>query len=335
MTRKHTRTRHGRLAAAAAVLAVAAAFPSTALASYGWPVKPFDRQHPVRGSFGDPRTVYAGPPTLAGLLTGACECSFHEGVDIAAPDGTEVYPVEDGVVDDVDTRKAHELVEVVSAGGVRFQYWHIRAAVRDGQVVRARATVLGRILHEAGHVHLTEVDGGTIVNPLAPGHLSPYRDTTVPSVGPVTFRAPSGATMLPLALHGRIELDAEAYDSPALPVPGLWHAMPVAPARVSWQIVSWNGRPTGLGGVPFDVRHTIPPNGEFWQVYARGTFQNMCVFGKHYSWLQPGRFVFRLATLDSRRLSDGVYELRVTAADIAGNASTATTRFTVRNGVAA
>src|SRR6266487_2891994 len=22
---------------------------------YGWPVKPFDRQHPIRGGFGDPR----------------------------------------------------------------------------------------------------------------------------------------------------------------------------------------------------------------------------------------------------------------------------------------
>ena len=32
--------------------------------SYGWPVKPFNRQHPVRGSFGDPRSVFRGTPTL-------------------------------------------------------------------------------------------------------------------------------------------------------------------------------------------------------------------------------------------------------------------------------
>ena len=30
--------------------------------SYKWPVKPFDKQHPVRGSFGDPRTIFRSPP---------------------------------------------------------------------------------------------------------------------------------------------------------------------------------------------------------------------------------------------------------------------------------
>src|ERR1700730_14677417 len=25
--------------------------------AYHWPIKPFDRQHPIRGDFGDPRTV--------------------------------------------------------------------------------------------------------------------------------------------------------------------------------------------------------------------------------------------------------------------------------------
>jgi hypothetical protein len=38
--------------AAGAFASVAA--PGTA-AAYGWPIKPFDQQHPVRGFFGDPR----------------------------------------------------------------------------------------------------------------------------------------------------------------------------------------------------------------------------------------------------------------------------------------
>lgn len=43
--------------------------------SYGWPVKPFDRQHPVRGSFADPRSIFRGNPTLRGLMTSRCTCS--------------------------------------------------------------------------------------------------------------------------------------------------------------------------------------------------------------------------------------------------------------------
>jgi DNA-binding CsgD family transcriptional regulator len=37
------------------IAAAALAFASPAGASYGWPLKPFDRQHPVRSFFDDPR----------------------------------------------------------------------------------------------------------------------------------------------------------------------------------------------------------------------------------------------------------------------------------------
>src|SRR5438132_706419 len=69
-----------------------------ARSSYNWPVKPFDRQHPVRGGFGDPRSVFRGIPTRHGLMTSQCACSYHQGIDISAPDGTAVYPVRSGVV---------------------------------------------------------------------------------------------------------------------------------------------------------------------------------------------------------------------------------------------
>ena len=66
--------------------------------------------------------------------------------------------------------------------GSRFEYWHIAPAVKVGQRVIADETVLGRILHGSGHVHLTEVDNGRVTDPLLPGHLTPYRDTTRPDV---------------------------------------------------------------------------------------------------------------------------------------------------------
>src|SRR5262245_57312365 len=44
--------------------------------TYGWPVKPFNRQHPVRAFLNDPRIGSNGGT------------SFHFGIDVSAPDGT-------------------------------------------------------------------------------------------------------------------------------------------------------------------------------------------------------------------------------------------------------
>src|SRR5687768_15684489 len=63
---------------------------SSAMASgYGWPVRPFDVQHPIRGQFGDPRI---------GMTPNGVHHSFHFGVDVSAPNGTAVYATMDGVV---------------------------------------------------------------------------------------------------------------------------------------------------------------------------------------------------------------------------------------------
>jgi hypothetical protein len=57
-----------------------------AVAAYPWPVRPFDRQHAVRGFFCDPRIGEGGGK------------SFHTGVDVSAPDATPVYAVAPGRV---------------------------------------------------------------------------------------------------------------------------------------------------------------------------------------------------------------------------------------------
>jgi Peptidase family M23 len=273
------------------------------------------------------RAAYA-----AGLFHGACACTFHEGIDISARDGTPVYPVASGTVTVVRTAKAEEMVRVES-GGTAFEYWHIVASVRVGEKVEASRTVLGHIIREAGHVHLTEIDGGLIVNPLEPGHLAPYRDVTRPVVNSISFRSRSGSDVMANFLRGSVEIVADAADMPSMPVPGLWHGMPVTPAVVSWRIERWNGKVVLDDRVAYDVRRTIPSNTTFWQVYARGTYQNMSVFGNHYSWLQPGCFLFRLTPqgFDTRTLRDGVYVVVVTATDIAGNTDSRALRFTVHN----
>jgi murein DD-endopeptidase MepM/ murein hydrolase activator NlpD len=313
-----------------AALAVGA---DAAAASYGWPVKPFHRQHPVRGSFGDPRTVFVAPPTADGVLHGAGHFSFHEGIDISAPNGTPVYPVRDGRVTVAILEQGRERVVVLCPDGVSFEYWHLTPHVRVGQWVVADRTVLGTILKPAGHVHLTEVDQGLTVNPLAAGHITPYHDGTVPRVDAIGFRLDTGNAAMVNFVRGRISLVAEAYDTPAMPVPGIWHGLPVTPALVAWRIQTAAGKVVVPEHVAADFRRTIPHDPAFWSVYARGTFQNMAVFGRHYSYLEPGCFLFRLtqAPLDTRQLPDGVYDVVVTATDIRGNSSSRSQRFSVHN----
>ncbi len=336
-----TTTAHIRTSAAAAfaLAATLSLFAASALAGparqaaapYSWPVKPFDQAHPIRGSFGDPRTLFHGPPSERTLLAGGGSFTFHTGVDISAPDGTAVYPVESGTVRSV----SHDWLSVSGGDGRTFQYWHINPLVSVGSHVDGQKTVLGRILRGQGHVHLTEIDGSVTVDPLQPGHLTPYTDTTTPTVSSIRFRASvTGKDLMPELLRGRLELLASVYDMPTLHVPGAWHDLPVTPALVTWQIERAD---TGKVVVPshtaYDVRNHLPAPTAFWQVYARGTHQNMSVFGKHYSYMQPGVYLLRLTPggFDTRALPDSVYELCVTATDMRGNHSTTVQRFSVHN----
>jgi murein DD-endopeptidase MepM/ murein hydrolase activator NlpD len=298
---------------------------------YGWPVKPFDQQHPVRGSFGDPRTVFRGAPTLRGLLTSDGEFLYHQGIDVSAPDGTAVYPVRSGVVRIVTA----EWVEIDSDNGVAFQYWHIKPVVRVGDHVDAKQDVLGHILRASKHVHLTELKDGKAVNPLAPGHIGPYADTTIPRVNEISFRSSdTGPELLPEYLHGRVELVVSASDTHAVPVPGQWAGLPVTPAKLTFRVTAF---PSDRNAVPettaMDVTSRLPPMSSMWHTYARGTHMNMVKMGAHRYWYNPGVYLFKLtqSLWDTHELADGVYRITVTASDTAGNHSSGSQIFQVHN----
>jgi murein DD-endopeptidase MepM/ murein hydrolase activator NlpD len=297
--------------------------------SYGWPVKPFDRQHPVRGGFADPRSVFEGPPSVRGLMTSRCNCSYHRGIDIAAPDFTPVYPVRSGVVRIVN----REWIEVDSGDGVAFEYWHIGPQVKVGDRVQARETVLGRTLRASGHVHLSELMNGKFVNPLAEGHIGPYSDSTIPEVHEITFRTrDTGPELLPEYLHGRVLIVAAASDTQAIPVPGKWNGFPVTPAKLTYRIETFpEKRVVAPERVAMDVSRTLPATSDLWHTYARGSHQNMVQMGKHRYWYQPGVYLFTLALFDTTRLKDGVYRLVVTASDTAGNHSSTAQIINVHN----
>lgn len=296
--------------------------------SYRWPAKPFDRPHPIRGSFGDPRTSFDGQPTQRGLFTSHGTFAFHFGVDIAVPDGTPVYPVRSGVA----SLRSRETVTVASGDGTRFEYWHIVPTVEDGDRVEAYVTVLGHVRKGYEHVHLSEFVDGRPVNPVAPGHMGPYDDETRPRVHSISFRrAGRTAEVLPEFVSGRVDVVAATYDMPALEVPGRWNGLPVAPALVTWKVVDvQRNRIVVAEQVGFDVRKTLPRTA-FWKTYARGTRQNMANFGGHKYWRQPGVYLLRVGAIDTRRLREGIYAVIVTASDLHGNESSGRQVFTVNN----
>ncbi len=280
---------------------------------YPWPIAPFDEQHAVRGYFGDPRTVFFSDtdPQLGAF-------SFHNGVDITAPEGTPVYPVVDGTVSDVQVNE----VVVHSDGGRRsFQYWHVEPLVTVGQHVDAERTVLGLVQAPANHVHLTEITDGVVQNPLQPHHITPYADSTAPAVNWLVVRSPDGRELNPDGLTGTVELDANATDEQPLPSPAPWTGLPVSPARVEFDVTTPDGREVLPEQAAADFMVTEPPNRDFFDVYAPGTFQNEPAVGTRLYHGAPGEYLFALTPfrLDTAMLEPGRYVVTVTAEDTCGN----------------
>jgi len=261
---------------------------STESYAYRWPVKPFDRQHPVRGFFGDPRIANHGESK-----------QFHFGIDISAPNGAAVYATLTGRV---YIHPLHDTtIAVVAADGTEFSYWHVVPVVRTGEHVVAYETVIGHIEAPYGHVHFSEKVGGRYLNPLRRGALGPYSDTTTP--------------LLRSAMLDRDgSLVGEAYDATPLAVPRPWFDLPVMPAIVRWRLVDGHGMAVIEWTTTVDFRFTIPAASEFDRIWAPGVSQN------HVR--APGRYRLILATsshLDA--VGAGRFTVEVAVADTRGNGS--------------
>jgi hypothetical protein len=284
---------------------------------YPWPIEPFHAQHAIRGYFGDPRTVFHDPadPQLGAF-------SFHNGVDIVAAAGTHVYPVVNGTVTEV---RANEAVVESEDGRRIFQYWHIAPDVAVGQRVEAERDVLGDVTAPWRHVHLTEITDGVVQNPLQPGHLTPYRDQTAPTVDDLYIRRGDGRELRPTDVSGTVELVARAHDTPTLPAaPEPWTDLPVSPAVVGFDLTTPDGHEVLPPQTPADFARTEPGNGAFFDVYAPGTFQNAPAVGKHLFRGAAGEYLYELTPhgLDTAALRPGRYVVTVTAVDTCGNTGT-------------
>lgn len=273
---------------------------------YRWPVEPFDRQHPVRGYFSDPRD-------------GAKRSTFHFGIDIAVPDGTPVHAVDAGTV---HLQGKQNVAVVSSEGGRTFGYWHIVPAVKHRHQV-VRHAVLGHVASRWGHVHFAERRGKEYVNPLRRGALEPFADPSSPRIERIVVSRGS-RELDPEHVTGVVDLIVEAFDRPALRVPDpRWADMPVAPALVRWRLVRF-----GKAVVPWtpsvDFRSTLPPAALFPRIYAPGSRQN------HPR--KPGLYRFYLARRwRSMEQGSGECRLDVQVSDIQGNRAIAHLPLVLRN----
>ena len=218
---------------------------------YGWPLRPFDRQHAVRGGFGDPRF-------------GIVQRNFHFGIDLPAAGGTPVYAVAPGVAfleqDHVDV-----LTQALAGDASGFSYWHIVPAVREHARIR-RHELLGWVKPYWAHLHFAEIWRGNWVNPLRPGALTPYADRSRPQIGDPRH-GPSGRH----ASHGaRVDIVVPASVAPATPPSPPWQGSQLAPALLRWRLLR-NGAPVSPWRIAADFRTFIPPNRLYRDVYASDT----------------------------------------------------------------
>ncbi|MHB8060510.1 MAG: peptidoglycan DD-metalloendopeptidase family protein, partial [Gaiellaceae bacterium] len=186
-------------------VALALVLPSYANAAYGWPVKPFNRQHPVRGQLNDPRMNDQ-------TCDSSTSCTFHSGVDIATRDGAAVYAVAAGRVHYIDQSAIAVRRPDVA---VVFEYWHIVPLVRDKARVKRHA-LLGYVEQGRGHVHFAQKMNRIYVNPLRRGGITPYVDSTPPTINSISYYDGADHGLENAVVSGKIRIIVNAYDTPEL-----------------------------------------------------------------------------------------------------------------------
>jgi len=289
---------------AAALLAPAGA------GAYGWPLKPFDKPHPIRGSFGDPRYHLGAESALS---------SFHFGVDISARDGQGVYSVSRGYV---HAYAAH--LTVTSRTSREYGYWHVRPVVRTGTWVR-KHQLIGHVIAGWGHVHLAESYRGAYKDPLRKGALTPYADKTAPVVEGMRLLRDDGSAVDASRVTGPLSVIVSAWDPPPIAPPSPWDVARLAPAAIWWTLSGPTGGLVASDSVT-DFTMGLPPSSMYSWVYAPGTYQNKA----H----RPGNYLYWvLHSFETAAFPDGPYRLTVTAIDDRGNTGSQVVALQFANGV--
>jgi hypothetical protein len=333
----------------------------TEAAFEGWPVRPLHSQHPIRGSFLDPRGQDENG--LAG---------YHFGIDVnvddrhpepGAPTGLShrVYAVDGGAA---LVQFARQTCPTRRIEVGHFSYWHVSPVVTTGARIKA-GQMIGWTCLGQWHVHLSEwrMVGGRRVwlNPLRPGSkIAPYVDTEPPIVSAMRFFTPprtpwhptvslkgvdTATPLTPTGLFGRVELRAEIEDGQSfwgfMTRHPAWEA-PHHPYRVAVEIQSHKTGAAVMQRISFqsDEYPSASYSTPYLVHYAPGTVQNgsmdECVHNPPGQvcagtyWFRPFSRQ-RLEYWDTRTVRNGAYDVTVVAWDEKGNTGRLTVPVVVAN----
>ncbi len=326
---------------------------------HGWPVAPTQGEHPVRGSFLDPR----GKDDVG--LSG-----YHFGIDVSIDDRSaeagapagfshRVYAVESGTAAVSASTPARSCLNRRLDVG-HFSYWHVSPTVANGRHVQGGQQI-GWSCKGVWHVHLSEWQvfrGKRVwVNPLHHGSkLVPYTDTIPPVVNALVFVTPPATQWHPTVslaspdtstvlqanhLHGLVELraniaDVESFlgflaDNPAWPTA-------FTPYRVTVSIRSARTGRLVMNRVSFQADQL--PQTPYIVHYAPGTIEddNMaeCVGPPALKkcagtyWFRPFSR-FHQEYWNTRTVPNGPYQVTVNGYDLAGDHGTRSVLVQVKN----
>ncbi len=202
--------------------------------AYGWPVKPFDQQHAIRGAFDDPRFGRY----------------FHFGVDISAPDGTPVYAVAAGnCLPRTPTRSP-----CGDRTGTSSRTGTYRATVAGALASCRRASKIGFVRARLRPRALRRVRRHDVRQP-APPRRARRRSRT--RRHPSSARSPSDDSQ-----RRRSTATVEAYDTPPIAPPAPWQDARWTPALIRWRLLRTAPRSCCRGRSPSTSRtyHAAEPS---------------------------------------------------------------------------
>ncbi len=272
------------------------------LMGYPWPLAPQNQIHTVVGTFGEYRSTLDAP-------------HFHNGTDIADPEGTPVYAVESGSVTWMEREGFNCGLRVG-----RFAYIHVipRSDINLGDYIN-QGEIVG-YLNYGNHVHFKDgggASGRATRNALLPvDGLEPFEDPYHTNVLGVWFFTDNvGHEISGNALYGLVDIVARAIDTTSVNTPGGQNngIFSIGYAVLTEDTSQFVVPPH----TPF-VFDTLPPSSAlpytYYQEWSNTSTYYYIVTNEFYGngyldtrQLEPGNYILAIFTGDTRNVPDTFY----------------------------
>ncbi|MBD3224871.1 MAG: T9SS type A sorting domain-containing protein [Caldithrix sp.] len=165
--------------------------------AYQWPLKPFDQQHEISGTFCENR------PSGSVLRH-----HFHNAIDIPLSEDGKVYAIVAGYVTGI-VRKGYSAYIRVG----RYNYLHVNPLVSLDVNDYVEKDQLVGYTNYANHIHLIDGEYPNYINPIREGGIAPFEDPFLPTVQYIkffqdrsTFEFDEGK------VTGKVDIVARLYD---------------------------------------------------------------------------------------------------------------------------